>query len=515
MPATLDSVTESSVYVVATTLEGTRAALSFAIPLARGADAKLVVLVPHVVSYAVDVSEPSESSPSFVKQYQDLARELGGAATVRFCLCRSLTEVVAMAAAAKARVVVGGPAGRWITSPEERFSNDLIRAGCPTVFVATGVNTTQRRVAPLTAMILALVALSASAQDAAAIQYGAFFDAAVLGDSNTPANHLFRNRGTTPDVDELTVNMAGAYIRKMPVEASRFGFEATVHGGRDSNAFGFSNVAPNVRDAGFLLHGGPTDVSYLAPVGKGLAIQGGIFSSLIGYDSLYAKDNLNYTRPWGADYTPYLMTGVNASYPATPALTVTGFLITGYFHLAHANDAPSVGAQLAFKANEAVTVKQTVLYGSHQPETALANWRVLSDTWLERKTKDVTVALEYQFGSEDVAAAGNARAQWMSAQAPVQWRVAGPWAVAVRPEFAWDRDGRWIGAPESVVALTATLEYRRALGDAQAILRGEYRVDNSGGIGGGFFADADNHLVPTQNLFIAAAIFTFDGTVKR
>ena len=91
-----------------------------------------------------------------------------------------------------------------------------------------------------------------------------------------------------------------------------------------------------------------------------------MFSSLIGYDSLYAKDNLTYTRPWGADYTPYLMLGVNASYPVTDALTATGFVLNGYWHLANANRVPSVGGQLAYKASDRITV--TLLW---RPRVAL------------------------------------------------------------------------------------------------------------------------------------------------
>ena len=102
---------------------------------------------------------------------------------------------------------------------------------------------------------------------------------------------------------------------------------------------GFSATAPNLPGSKWLRHFGPTNVSYLALLGKGLNIQGGIFSSLIGYDSLYAKDNFNYTRPWGADFTPYLMMGVNAQYPFTPRVTGTAFVISGYWHLAHANRA--------------------------------------------------------------------------------------------------------------------------------------------------------------------------------
>ena len=157
-------------------------------------------------------------------------------------------------------------------------------------------------------------------------QYGGFLDVAYLKSFNDPSNHVFRNRGTTPRVDEWDVNMAAAVLRKTASERSRLGVELTAHTGEDSKIFGFSATAPNIGGAGALLHLGPINVSYLAPIGNGLTIQGGIFSSLIGYDSLYAKDNFNYTRPWGADLTPYLMMGVNASYPFSNKLTGT-FLV--------------------------------------------------------------------------------------------------------------------------------------------------------------------------------------------
>ena len=170
-------------------------------------------------------------------------------------------------------------------------------------------------------------------------QYGGFVDAGYLHDFNEPANHLFRSRGTTFHVNEVNLNMAAVYLRKAASESSRWGLEATVQAGDDSLIFGFSATAPDLDGARQLRHLGPTDVSYLAPVGKGLTLQGGIFSSFIGYDSLYAKDNFNYTRPWGADFTPYLMMGVNAQYPFTAKLTGALFVINDYFHLALKGDA--------------------------------------------------------------------------------------------------------------------------------------------------------------------------------
>ena len=42
-------------------------------------------------------------------------------------------------------------------------------------------------------------------------------------------------------------------------------------------------------------------------------VTAGLFNSLMGYESLYARDNANYTRSWIADNSPYMMFGVKRS----------------------------------------------------------------------------------------------------------------------------------------------------------------------------------------------------------
>jgi hypothetical protein len=351
-------------------------------------------------------------------------------------------------------------------------------------------------------------------------QYGGFIDAGYLHDFNYPANHLFRSRGTTFHVNEADLNMTAVYLKKQASESSRWGTELTLQAGKDSEVFGFSATAPNLDGSKWLRHLGPTDVSYLAPIGKGLTIQGGIFSSFIGYDSLYAKDNFNYTRPWGADFTPYLMLGVNAQYPLTPKLTGTVFVISGYWHLAHANNVPSSGGQLAYKPTEHVSVKQTVLYGPHQSETSLQFWRFLSDSIVEWKRDPATFAFEYQVAEEKVARDGNPRALWMSAQLPTHWTFDKHWSATVRPEVAWDRNGRWTGFSQTVKAVTSTLEYRIPYRRANATVRLEHRWDDSRGPGGGFFNDGDVRpgvpgLTPAQHLLVVGVILTFDSSFRH
>ncbi len=350
---------------------------------------------------------------------------------------------------------------------------------------------------------------------APAWQYGGFIDLGYLLDFNHPANDLFRSRGTTRYVDQANVNMAAVYIKKQASEQSRWGTELTLQAGKDSEVFGFSATAPNLPGSNWLSHLGLADVSYLAPIGKGLTVQGGIFGSLIGYDSLYAKDNFNYTRPWGADFTPYLMMGVNASYPFSDKLTGTLYVINGYWHLANANHVPSTGGQIVYKATPRVTMKETVLEGPQQANTSLNYWRFLSDSIVERKGSRFTVALESIYSAERVDAAMSLNARMTAAQLPMHWALSTRWSVTVRPEFFWDPSGRWTLASQTVKAITSTLEYRIPYRQTTTIVRLEHRYDDSRGPEGGFYRGADAAmgvpgLTPTQHLLILGVIFSFD-----
>lgn len=531
---TVTTHTPPVVHVLATTDDGTRAALAAGVPLARGSHARLVILVPQIVPYPLDVDGPTDATTFVERRYRDLLREVGGEAEIRVCLCRTPREVM-QAIPLASTVVVGGASGGVLASREERMARQLTRLGHHTVFAAVSSGFRVFHAAVIAATLANLGAprtaraqpTETPAQSAGpdavlqpAWQYGGFVDVGYLRDFNEPANHLFRSRGTAFHVNEWDLNMAAAYVKKKAFEQSRWGTEVLVQGGRDSEVFGYSATAPNLDGADLLRHFGLANVSYLAPAGKGLTVQGGIFASLIGYDSLYAKDNFNYTRPWGADFTPYLMMGVNAGYPITDKATATVFVVNGYWHLADANGVPSSGGQLAYQASPHVAVKETVLWGPHQTNTSLTFWRFLSDSIVEHRGDRMIGAFEYQVSTETVDASGTPRAWWMSAQLPVRWTSHGPWSVSVRPEVAWDSAGRWTSYEQSVKAMTATLEYRKPYRWANAIVRLEYRIDDSRGKEGGFFTDGETSagvagLTPTQQLIVVGLMFTFDSPSKR
>jgi hypothetical protein len=347
--------------------------------------------------------------------------------------------------------------------------------------------------------------------------YGVYLDLAYIINFNFPENHLWRSRSTAYRHNEFAPNMALAYVRKDATAGSRWGMEFGVQGGYDSKEFAFLPGEKKVDAADTLRHLHRANVSYLAPVGQGVAITAGLFNSLIGYESLYAKDNPIYTRSWIADNTPYMMFGVNAKYPVNDRLTVAAFIINGYFHLSRPNDLPSYGGQWAYKITPRLTATQTIYWGPDQTNTAIELWRLYGNQILEWRGDELLLAASYDIGTERIAAdPGNPRTFVTGGTFVAKWHVAGPWSLSLRPEFYWDRNGRWTGQEQFVRAITTTAEYRVPYRGMNSLVRLEYRYDKSTGVGGGFYRGGEISpgvigLTPGQQLLLLSLLWSFDS----
>lgn len=347
--------------------------------------------------------------------------------------------------------------------------------------------------------------------------YGAYLDVSYILNFNFPENHRWRSRTTAARHNEFAPNMGYLYVRKDATELSRWGMEFGVQGGYDSKDFAFLPGEKKVDGADTFRHLQRANVSYLAPVGNGLTVTAGLFNSLIGYESLYAKDNANYTRSWIADNTPYMMFGVNAKYPVNDKLTVAAFVINRYFHLSYTTAQPSYGGQWSYKITPRLTATQTVYWGPDQTKTALEFWRLYGNHILEWKGDEVTIAASYDVGTEAIAnQPGSPRTFVMGGNVVGKWHIAGPWTVALRPEFYWDRNGRWTGNEQFVKAITSTVEYRFPYRWTNTIVRLEHRYDESTGVGGGFFRRGEVSpgvigLTPSQHLLLLGVMWSFDS----
>jgi hypothetical protein len=212
-----------------------------------------------------------------------------------------------------------------------------------------------------------------------------------------------------------------------------------------------------------------------------------------------------------------MMFGINARYTVNERLTVAGFIVNGYYHLSHPNDQPSYGAQVVYQPTAQLTVTETLYAGPDQSNTTLEFWRFYLNSIIERKTDDVLLALSYDIGTESIAnQPGAPRTFVMGGNIVGRWRIDNHWAVALRPEFYWDRNGRWTGHEQLVKAMTTTLEYAVPFGWTRTRMRAEYRWDESTGAGGGFFKGGDAApgtpgLTASQHLLLLALLWSFDS----
>ena len=326
-------------------------------------------------------------------------------------------------------------------------------------------------------------------------QYGALIDVAYGLNFNFPENHRWRSKETTPRTNELAFNMVRGYLRREPLQGPGWGLELAVQGGYDTEAL-VPEAEPGrdqpLNGADTLRHLSRANVTYLTAIGNGLRFSAGLMQGYINYESFYATNNFNYTRAYLTDYNPNFMLGGTAWYPFTGNLDVAFHIMNGFNYLSHPNNAPSFGLDADWRLTKRTSLAQNFYYGPDQESTSLRFWRFFSDTQLEWRGDNLTLAAIYDFGTEQMAeAVGSPRAFWTSAALFSRYTLRGPWSMAVRPEFFWDRNARMTTFQQFIWAVTTTLEYRQHFGPHMAVFRLEHRYDESTGPEGGFFRRGD------------------------
>jgi hypothetical protein len=124
----------ATIHVIATTFDGTAAALKAVTPVATSHHARVVLLVPQTPG-AEQAEQSPLAIPRLVARYDEVAKRLHQPVQIRVCLGPDVTEAAKRMTPNGATVFIGGRASLFWPSAEERLAARLRRSGREVVFI--------------------------------------------------------------------------------------------------------------------------------------------------------------------------------------------------------------------------------------------------------------------------------------------------------------------------------------------------------------------------------------------
>jgi outer membrane murein-binding lipoprotein Lpp len=329
-----------------------------------------------------------------------------------------------------------------------------------------------------------------------------FFDGYYGYDFNHPLGRVQYLRAYDVLSNAFSINQAGLVLALDPDvnEGRRYGVRLDLQFGQATDTLqgnAANEPRPEIYRNIFQAYG-----TYVFPLGKGLTVDVGKWSSAIGLEGNYTKDQMNYSRSYFFDYLPFYHAGVRASYKVNDKLAVNYWLVNGTQQSEPTNSYKDelFGFTLQPKSNLSWLVNYYVgqdhpdsVHATNcgtapiQPGLCLTPVSPAPDgkqhifdsyaTW--NVTPKVTLALEGDYvisrlwanatpgessaPSHVAGGVGYARYQWTKHS-----------AIAGRAEYLSDRNGLFSGTSQALKEFTGTYEYKVADG---LLTRLEYRRD--------------------------------------
>ena len=124
-----------SVYVVATTDEGTLAALNAARTFSTGLASTITLVVPHIVPYPQALDYPPVPVSFSIARFAKFTAEIDTELSLRICVCRPGDCRFDAILPTDGLVLVGGTRGRLRRTREQRLVDRLTARGRRALFV--------------------------------------------------------------------------------------------------------------------------------------------------------------------------------------------------------------------------------------------------------------------------------------------------------------------------------------------------------------------------------------------
>lgn len=316
------------------------------------------------------------------------------------------------------------------------------------------------------------------------ISIGGYLDMSYTYDFNRPNSNpvtgdhaIIPGRAFANQNNEINLDALQLYIDRLPKDAGQAGFRIDAMAGKDARALGdlFGGTANDIAIY-------QAFVSYIAPVGNGLTIDVGRFSTWHGFESIESPSNLNFSRSLlytGAQ--PFTHTGVRLTYPLNDQWELSGGVTQGWdtSGVEDNNNSWSFHGAVRWMPMESVYIQNSVAYG---PETTVNNhdYRLLYDfvgTWQVAEDWKLGANVDWRRDeNQSLKVAGQDADLWGFA-GYVKYNVNEAMYLALRGEYFDDSDGiAWGAINNNLWEITATLGYTWTEG---LTTRLEYRHDEA------------------------------------
>lgn len=319
--------------------------------------------------------------------------------------------------------------------------------------------------ARLAAMLLACYGAMAQERDSLPpLQVGGFVDTYFSWNTAMPASHVNQLRNFDIAENQFVLTEAQVDVQRT---AAPIGFHIALNTGAASDVIhAGSSSSMNLLMQGFL--------TVVLPLGAGLTLDAGKFVTHMGFETISAKDNFNYSRSFLFAWAiPYYHLGARATYPFLEQLTASACVSNGW-NAASLQRGKTFGASLAFTPLPALVFTANWIGGPGQSDSASSSFRQIAElTSTCRVTDHLTLAADVLYGMEPQA---GRRVSWEGVALYGRWTLTDKCAFALRGEVYDDPAGHTTGLAQTLSELTLTYEQRVL---EYLLLRVEYRHDRS------------------------------------
>ena len=262
--------------------------------------------------------------------------------------------------------------------------------------------------------------------------------------------------------------------------------------------------------------------TYIIPLGKGVNVDFGKWSSSLGIEGNYTKDQINYSRSYWYDFLPFYHMGVRVNAPLNDRFAFNYWIVNGTNQVEATNGFKDELFGFTAKPTKSVTWTMNYYFGQEHPDRVVVpptgpipvqpglSFQAIRPapdgrthifdsyvTW--SVTPKLTLALEGDYFIQrlwrnQAPGQSSAPSHVDGGAAYVKYQFSPKIALASRAEYLSDRGGLFSGLNQALKENTVTFDYAVAEG---FLMRYEWRIDYSNKPS--FLTDTQGVLSKQQN----------------